>query len=185
MFLRKEIFINIVVFQIGWLVCVQGNNVAAFVTALLVLIAHNLFICRDIREWLLIAGFASGGIIVDSLIQNSGLILFYDALSVHTATASISLLPLWMISLWLVFSTTLCHSLAPLANRMPVAALFGATGAPFSYFAGAKLSGSTLAEPLIGPLLVEGIFWALYFPLGLLAAQKLSLIRRTPAVQHG
>ena len=52
-----------------------------------------------------------------------------------------------MVSLWIVFATTLNHSLRWLMRRPVAAALAGAAGGPLAYLAGAKLGALTLTTP--------------------------------------
>ena len=69
---------------------------------------------------------------------------------VHFASAwPAGLAPYWMLSLWIVFATTLNHSLRWLMNRPVAAALAGAIGGPLAYLAGAKLGALSIVTPAV------------------------------------
>src|SRR5205085_49591 len=74
--------------------------------------------------------------------------------------------PLWMVSLWMVFATTLNHSLRWLASRPWAAALAGGIGGPLAYFAGEKLGALSIESPLPAAFTFIGFLWAI--ALGLL-----------------
>ena len=51
---------------------------------------------------------------------------------------------LWMVGLWVGFAATLRHSFRLVLGRPLVAALLGASGGPFSYFAGERLGARAM-----------------------------------------
>jgi hypothetical protein len=52
-----------------------------------------------------------------------------------------------MLCLWIVFATTLGHSLRWLMNRPVAAAVAGAIGGPLAYLAGGRLGALEIATP--------------------------------------
>jgi hypothetical protein len=76
------------------------------------------------------------------------------------------------VALWANFATTLNVSLRPLRDRLGVAALLGAIGAPVAYFSGSRLGALELTE--MAPALVAiGAGWLFLTPLLFMAARRL------------
>ena len=75
------------------------------------------------------------------------------------------LLPIWLITLWIAFSTTLTQSLAFIGKYWPVAAVAGAIAFPFNYAIGERLGAVAFADPYILTLLTVGLTWLFCFPL--------------------
>lgn len=74
------------------------------------------------------------------------------------------LAPYWILVMWANFGLTLNHSLRWLQNRLALAALLGALGAPLAYLAGVQLGAAVLTAP---PALVYGaiaLAWAVAAP---------------------
>ena len=163
----KRTLANAALFQLMWFVCVQGHSVLALVATVVALLIHARFLVTKFAELQLIAGFTVIGFLLDSLINTVGLILFSGSLSVTSSVVPVVIAPLWMLCLWLMFSTTLCHSLLWL-NRYPwLSVLLACSAVPLSYYAGGHLSGSVLSQPIVIPLLAEAVIWAILLPLGL------------------
>ena len=78
------------------------------------------------------------GFFVDSMLIRSGVIVLPNDVVIP---------PVWLICLWIVFSTLLNHSLRWLHSQLFFAVLLGALAAPFSYYAGIRLTDVSLAEP--------------------------------------
>jgi len=78
----------------------------------------------------------------------------------------------WLICLWIVFSTLLNHSLRWLQSQLFIAVLLGALMAPFSYYAGIRLTNVSLAEPEAWSLGFVAVAWAVAFPMCLWLAQR-------------
>jgi hypothetical protein len=77
---------------------------------------------------------------------------------------SLDLLPIWMITLWLLFATTLNVSLKWLQGRYLIAAVFGFIGGPLAYWGGAKLGAINWLQHF-ELLLALAIGWALLMPI--------------------
>ena len=74
------------------------------------------------------------GTIVDGLLRYSGLLIYESAVPVIHWLA-----PVWIIAMWMLFSTTLNHSLSWLKGRPWLSFLLGAIFGPLSYIAGTRL----------------------------------------------
>lgn len=160
----RKIIINLGIFQIGWFVCILAGNIAAIIFTAAALLIHGKWLVQQQREWLLIAVLTSVGCLWDYMLARCGLIEF--------AGGGSYLLPLWMVCLWLLFATTVSHSLAWLRRYLWLAALLAAIAAPASYYAGTLISDSQLTSPIEIPLLVIAAGWAVLVPLSLYSARK-------------
>jgi len=107
-------------------------------------------------EWLLIGITGVTGLLVDSTLASSGL------LGVEAVILGI---PLWLLCLWLLFATTLRHSLAWLSQRPILSIVLGAIAGPTSYYSGSFLADVSLATPHSFSLLVIAALWAVLLPL--------------------
>ncbi len=169
----KRTLANAVLFQLMWFVCVQGNNAMALVATVIALLIHARFLVTTYVEWQLITGFTVIGFLLDSLINTAGWIMFSGSLSLTSSTVPVVIAPVWLLCLWLMFSTTLCHSLLWL-NRYPwLSVMLACSAVPLSYYAGGHLSGSVLSQPIVMPLLAEVVIWAILLPAGLNVAGRI------------
>ena len=161
--------INFVLFQIGWFTCVLGAArqmpwlgvivVAAIVT-------WHLWQARQPKSeliLLLIALFIGG--IFDQML------LSFNLLTYQSHGWSSSLVPAWILALWLVFVTTLNVSLRWLHRRWLIAVLFGAIGGPLAYMGAAKLGAVTL-NALPASYIALSVGWAIFTPLLLKLSER-------------
>lgn len=94
--------------------------------------------------------------------------LLFDSAAVHinliqiTPPAQFGWLPLWMISLWLLFISSLPLLQGLFHNKLFWAGLLGAIFGPLSYRAGAQFE--TLFLNGVTALAVYAAFWAIYIP---------------------
>ena len=156
--MKKKIF-NLVIFQLGWAVCVLGGNLLAVSYTLIALLIHQCYLVENKSEWKLIGLVALVGISWDSLLVFSGFILYPDAVWL--------VLPVWMLCLWLLFATTFLHSLNWLAGYLYLAAGMAAIFGPMSYWAGVEFSDASFGDSINTSLIVIGIGWIILFPLGI------------------
>lgn len=147
-----KILANAVLFQLCWVACVVGGDSWALASLILLAIVHVGWVVdrADLQyEFRLILPVISVGIGFDTLLFHLGWLSFPQ----HSSFV----IPFWLMALWLAFATTLRHSLAGLLKRYWIAALFGAAGAPWSYFLGSKF-GAVEASP--AALIAISLFWA-------------------------
>jgi hypothetical protein len=162
-------FLNFIMFQIGWLACVLGGAhgwpwLGVAVTAAIVAV-HLRQAARPQTEAVLIVLSGLLGFVADSLLTGMGLLRFSSG-QFHPHIA-----PYWMAALWMAFATTLNVSLRWLKPRLGLAALLGAVAGPLAYYGGAKLGGVAFAEPLVSLIAVAGV-WTLAMPLLLIIAAR-------------
>lgn len=147
-----KILANAVLFQLCWVACVIGGDIWALMGLILLAVVHVGWVVErsDLQqEFHLILPVISLGIGFDTLLFHLGWLSFPQ----HTSF----IIPFWLMALWLAFAATLRHSLAGLLKRYWFAALFGAAGAPWSYFLGSRL-GAVEATP--AAFIAISLFWA-------------------------
>lgn len=164
-----NLWINVVMFQIGWFACVLGGargmpGIGAAVA--LAVVALHLFLAPQPKFELVLVLFAAAlGIVADTLLIRGGWLTF-DSGVIFSGVA-----PYWMVALWMNFATTINVSLHWLKQRPLLAIAFGALGGPLAYFAGAKLGAVTMSNPAAA-LAAVGVVWALAMPLLLIIADR-------------
>ena len=157
---KIKLIINAVLFQAGWFACVLGGNNVAMIATALILFVHLTWIGSWNKEKQLLAITFLLGCTIDSFLGNLNILQF----STHPDDTG-RLLPIWLACLWLLFATTLRHSLDWFRNHRLLGALFGFFGGPLSYFAGSKLANVTLAQPTWQTLGILAIIWSINIPL--------------------
>lgn len=80
--------------------------------------------------------------------------------------------PIWLLCLWISFSTTINHSMKWLFQSPAISFFVGLLLVPLSYIAGIQLSASTLLSPYWQFFILEGLWWAIVLTI----FQKLSTI---------
>ena len=157
---KIKLIINAVLFQAGWFACVFGGNNVAMVATALILFVHLTWIGSWNKEKQLLAITFLLGCTIDSFLGNLNILQF----STHPDDTG-RLLPIWLACLWLLFATTLRHSLDWSRNYRLLGALLGFFGGPLSYFAGSELANVTLAQPTWQTLGILAIIWSINIPL--------------------
>lgn len=157
-----KLVVNALAFQVAWFICVQGNNLAATIVCFAVLFFHWFLFKPSKSEWRLMLMASSFGLVLDTVVINLGLVDYSNSTSLTILSEQVSLMPLWLIALWVTFSTTLCHSMKWLLRRPALAAFMGFFVVPLSYWGGIRLSDSMVASNMNGMLffIVEGLAWA-------------------------
>ena len=73
--------------------------------------------------------------------------------------------PLWAVSLWICFATTLLHSFKWLSKRYLISSLLGLLSAPMIYFSMYSLGVIEFGVSKILVILFTSVLWALIVPL--------------------
>lgn len=155
--INHKLLINALSFQIVWFICVQGNSLHAALATLSLLVLHALIFKPNAKASLFLLAFAVIGFTGDNLITHA---VSLSYASQHQAHEVPLVTPIWLLCLWIAFSTTMNHSMRWLFKR-PYSALLIGFLAPISYIAGIKISGSTLLSPYWQFFVLEGCWWAL------------------------
>nr|WP_279538409.1 DUF2878 domain-containing protein [Pseudomaricurvus alcaniphilus] len=153
--------LNGLLFQLGWLVAVQGSSRYALLATAVLLVLHWCYWSRSRREWGLIMAVAAAGYAIDSVLVWQGVFL---------VAGNEWVAPLWLLCIWVMFATTLCHAFAFLQRNLGLAMLLGAVFPPFSYWAGEKLAPLEFSDSVIA-LGVLAVIWAILLPLLALSAR--------------
>ena len=151
-----KLLINYLIFQLGWFVCVMGGSRLALIYTAFTLAVHLLWISSWQKEKQLLVICLLLGSTIDSFLGNLDILQF---------SGEGRLLPVWLACLWVLFGTTLRHSLDWSRTHKPLGAILGLIGGPASYFAGSKLTDVSLAEPIWQTLLILAVIWAITLPL--------------------
>ena len=155
------LLMNIVVFQIAWLSSVVGAaSDMPWIGPLTVLAAvaiHLRFARKPFDEVVLLLICALIGVVFDSLLVSAGWVTYKSGLF------SAYIAPYWIITMWVLFATTLNVSMRFLRGKPKVAAAFGFYGGPASYLAGQALGGIVLTNQ-VAALLALAIGWAVIMP---------------------
>ncbi|WP_203140879.1 DUF2878 domain-containing protein [Marinobacter mangrovi] len=149
--------LNFVMFQAGWLICVVYPGPIAVVAAALVLAVHLGVVSRSpLREARFILIGTLLGVLLDGLWFRVGVLVSPDGQPLWV--------PLWLVALWVLFMTTLCHSLAWLGEHRGLMVALPPLAGPFAYWSATQLGAVTLPNPLVG-LIAIGLGWLVLFPL--------------------
>ena len=159
--MENNIF-NLLVFQIGWLVCITSGNYAALSYTVLAVAFHWRLFKPAKREWWLIMLVTVIGGCWDWTMSGFGFLVLADPV-----------LPLWLVCIWILFATTYQHGLYWLQGKPVLAALLAAVMGPVSYWSGSQLNEVALGEPLVFSLIVLAIGWGTLFPVSMQLARRM------------
>lgn len=154
---RLRWLINAVVFQVGWLICVLGSNLAAAIAVFGLVALHLAIISQHPRrEGLFIVLGSALGSLMDGLWFKLGLLA--------TPEPFFGPVPLWLLALWALFLTTIGHSLAWLASIGRLTTLLAPVAGIIAYGAASQLGAIDLVSP--GRALIAiGVGWMITLPL--------------------
>ncbi len=163
---------NFLGLQATWAACAYGATHSIPTLGVIVgvtYIALHMMLTKTRRQDLLIIlGVSLIGISIDYINTFLGIILFSEE------NITSLLIPFWLMTLWIVFSLMLPHSLNWLGKNMKLAFLLGGLGGSSSYWLGHKLGALTLSEPLLQSIVILFIEWAIICPIAFIL---LKLIR--------
>jgi hypothetical protein len=161
---------NFLLFQLAWFACVLG---AAYgmpwlgVIVTLMTTSWHLYQTKRVKpEMLLMFAALLLGACFDQLL------LLMQLVAYQQHGWSTSLVPVWILALWLAFASTLNLSLAWMQGRYLIAMLFGASGGPLAYFGAQNIGAVTLQSSASYVALSVG--WALITPALLYLAKHIN-----------
>jgi len=171
--------LNFGAFQLAWFACVfaaaQGRALVATLAVAVAVGVHLWIAPRRGPEAMLILVVTSIGLFWDSLVVSLGLA------SYASGNFADGVAPVWIIAMWALFATSLNLSMGWLKGRPWLAVLFGAVGGPLAYWAGERLGGVQMPDPVLA-LGAQAIGWAAILPLLTLLATRLNGFEPAPAV---
>lgn len=109
------------------------------------------------RELLVLASGLAMGLVMETVVVRA------EWISYAPGWPDQILAPAWILALWGAFSLMSIDGLAWLRGRRLLAAVLGATGAPFAYFSGIVLGAGSEAE--VAFYVTVGLFYAAATPL--------------------
>jgi hypothetical protein len=152
--LSEHPVVNGIVFQCLWFALVLGRDQWLPVTILA--FAGYLFTLRhpflEIRQVLPIVGL---GVVMDSVLSLTGVFEF---------PATYFPIPFWLITLWVVFATTLTRAFAFLRERTMLTVVLGGVAVPLNYWVGANFGAVTLPLGTLPSLAIMAPCWAILLP---------------------
>lgn len=176
-----HIAINVIGFQIGWFSCVlmaaRGTPAIGALIALCI-VSYAIISAPDKRasiDTLIIVSVT--GSIWDSALTNAGLLVF------DSGIFSSYFAPYWIITMWLLFSTTLNVSLRWLYNRPMLSALLGFVLGPLAYQGGAALGAVEIPDDLLTNTVIAA-GWAIILPGSIKIAQMFEVISSHNSTNH-
>lgn len=162
------IIINFILFQLAWFACILGAAKATpwlGVAVTAVILTWHFHKARQAKlEALLMLTTLTIGAIFDQTMLSSHLINY-----AHHGW-SVSIVPVWILALWLGFATALNVSLRWMRSRQFTAVIFGAVGGPLAYLSAEKLGALTLQST--NTYIALSIGWAIITPLLLAISTK-------------
>jgi len=164
--------LNFVGFYIGWFACVvgaaRGMPVVGPLVVATVLALHLVLSPQPQRDARLILAVGVLGFAVDTLQAALGVFTF----SVGALAPWVS--PPWLVSIWMLFASTLYLSFGWLSGRYLLAAAIGGVTGPLSYAYGARLGAITLHPHVTLSLAALVVVWALTVPFLLWLAERMA-----------
>lgn len=152
---------NFIAFQIGWFACVLGGAYnypwLGTAIALAIVVGHLALLQERMSEALLIGSAAIIGAFWDSLLVALDITEFQSGMLVKNTA------PVWIVTMWMLFATTLNHSMGWLRGRYMLAILFGFIGGPAAYYAGHRLGGVVFPDTLTA-MATLAVSWAALTP---------------------
>lgn len=168
--------INFILFQLSWFACVIGAAkgmpwLGVMVTA--AILSWHLYQTKNIKSELMLMLYA---LLIGTAYDQSMLTLGYISYLNHGWSNNI--VPVWILALWLGFTSTLNLSLRWMRGKHLIAVLFGAVGGPLAYLGAEKL-GAVILHGTVSYVALS-IGWAVITPLLLLLSSHFDGFVYTP-----
>lgn len=172
--------LNFILFQIAWFACVLGAaNAKPWLGVLItaVILAWHLYQSKNLtNELKLLMYTVVIGAFLDQALVSFNLVNYLHHGWHQSHAWNQSIVPVWILTLWLAFATTLNMSLAWMQKRYFVGFIFGMIGGPLAYLAAEKLGAVTIASQLSFVVLAVG--WAMITPTLLYIARRVNAVNR-------
>lgn len=152
---------NIIAFNLTWLACVVGRDDYLWLVAPGILLYVALLVRQKIIELNKLLPLIAIGISIDVLLTALGIFQF----NTGQFDTGVLLIPVWLMLLWVAFSTTLFLSLQMIGRYKLLAALCGALVIPFNYAVGERLGAVSFGDAYFIALLSMSAVWIIALPL--------------------
>ena len=160
---------NAILFNIAWIVCVLGGDTFAVFTLIALLYMHVRHISGDVKELLVAFFLMLVGVIVDTALMNTGVMVLTDSESIFP--------PLWLLCLWGAFATTLNYCMSWFHSRLLLASVLGGVAGAGSYIAGIRLSSFEASYSPMVTFAILCVCWMLIFPFCLWLARTIKFYK--------
>ncbi len=174
------IIVNFAAFQVGWFSSVIGAAQQlpwiGPTAVLFVVLLHLSRAKKPVAELSLIATCGIIGAFYDSLLVAMGWVTYPSGMF------SDLMAPYWIITMWMLFATTLNVSMKWLKGRPLLASVLGLVAGPLTYVAGHKLEGIEFVNQTAA-LAALGIGWALLMPMLMSLAEQMDGMTARPVPQ--
>ncbi len=158
----KPVIVNLAAFKAAWTAVIisaaAGAPVIGVIAVAIAVAIHLASSDNTQSEIRLLMIAAAMGLAWESVLVASGL-LTYSSGNIAPGVA-----PYWIVSMWVLFATTINKGMRWLRRNKIVAAIAGAMGGPLAFFAGASAGAVEFQTPAVA-LTAIGIGWALLLPL--------------------
>lgn len=165
-----NLLINVAAFKLGWLSSVFGGaQQLPWLGPVVVLIVIGLHLARARRpgsELLLILSCGLIGAVFDSALVAAGWVTFPSGMF------SDMMAPYWIVTMWMLFGTTINMSMRWMRGRPLLASAFGFVGGPLAYIAGHKIGGIVFVDQTAA-IAMLAIGWAVIMPLLIQLGERL------------
>lgn len=168
----KFLLFNFLGLQLTWAGCAYGATHAwpmlGVYIACSYITLHFIFVQERLRDMSVIAVIGGLGILLDMLNTSFNIISFPNAGNLPLV------IPFWLMTLWLVFSLTIPHSLYWLEKNLLLAFVAGAIGGSASYWLGHSLGAIAFTQSTSLGVAIYFIEWGLFLPLSLIVVREIS-----------
>ena len=165
-----NLLINVAAFKLGWLSSVFGGaQHLPWLGPAVVFVAVALHLARVQRpssELMLIVSCGLIGAVFDSALVAAGWVTFPSGMF------SDLMAPYWIVTMWMLFGTTINMSMRWMRGRPLLASAFGFVGGPLAYVAGHKIGGIEFVDQPAA-LAMLAIGWAVIMPLLMQLGERL------------
>ena len=165
-----NLLINVAAFKLGWISSVVGGaQQIPWLGPVVVFAAVALHLSRAQRpssELVLILSCGLIGAVFDSVLVAASWVTFPSGMF------SELMAPYWIVTMWMLFGTTINLSMRWMRGRPLLASAFGFVGGPLAYLGGHKIGGIQFVDqPAAIAMLAIG--WAVMMPLLMRLGERL------------
>ena len=165
-----NLLINVAAFKLGWLSSVFGGaQQLPWLGPLVVSIVVALHLARAERprsELMLILSCGLIGAVFDSVLVAANWVTFPSGMF------SDMMAPYWIVTMWMLFGTTINMSMRWMRGRPFLASAFGLVGGPLAYVAGHKIGGIQFVDQAAA-IAMLAVGWAVIMPLLMQLGERL------------
>lgn len=158
--------LNFVLFQAGWFACVLYPGLASAGVALALVAVHFILVSQQRFAELQYVGF---GVVLGGLLDT---LWFRTGILAIPGVEQQAIVPPWLVAIWALFMTTLCHSLGWVGQRRWLPFVLAPGAGALAYWSASALGAVTL------PMATTSVFalaagWLVIFPLLLFIRRRL------------